>query len=183
MFNFFGLFGKKKKKETAVAHKPVVLINEKLPNRMDSTSKRIPSRHSAKVETGVCKHCSQRVDLAYSHYCPTTGSTYSLNNSDDFLLGMAVGYATGNPFIGGIAGGNMMGGIVGSELNHMMESNRHESAPTPVNENNDDDHRRNTTSHQFYDSSPPSYDSGPSDYGSSDSSSCGDSGGGGGCGD
>ena len=120
----------------------------------------------------TCKHCNKQV--GDSHYCEVAKRTITYNedsdNSGDFLLSAAIGYATDSALLGGLLGGDMVGGIVGEMFHGSSEdsSSPVEDRSSPVEDcssGNDD----SSSDDSSYDSgSDDSYDSGDSGGGSDD---------------
>lgn len=65
-----------------------------------------------------CRHCNEIVPLNTIHECEVTGETYeNEDNSGDFLISAAIGYATDSALLGGLIGGDLGGGLLGDALN------------------------------------------------------------------
>ncbi len=63
-----------------------------------------------------CKHCNEYVSArASSHNCKKVG-LLEIDEDDSFLVSAAIGAVTDSAFLGGLLGGDMMGGIVGDLL-------------------------------------------------------------------
>jgi len=75
-----------------------------------------------------CPYCHKSV--LQSHLCPAHDEReVTHDDSGNFLLSAVIGYETDNAILGGLAGGDMLGGIIGAEL---ADSNAFSSPdPTP----------------------------------------------------
>lgn len=102
-----------------------------------------------------CPFCGQKKPWFRTHQCPNqkttrrpattapTSANSTREDNGDFATSMAIGYATNNPILGGIGGGNMLGGIVGASLNHHSAEQSHQppapaTSPVDVNTCNND---------------------------------------------
>jgi hypothetical protein len=64
-----------------------------------------------------CKYCKKPVYGSNTeHFCNVKGRVLSSSNDDDFLISMVIGAATDSSLLGGLLGGDMLGGIVGDAL-------------------------------------------------------------------
>jgi len=62
----------------------------------------------------TCTHCGTTVSGA--HHCAALGGITDFD-SDDFITSAAIGYVTNNALLGGLLGGDMIGGVVGDWMN------------------------------------------------------------------
>lgn len=66
----------------------------------------------------ICKHCKSAFTRGTTHQCRTTGESYDTSDDDiiDFLLSAGVAAATDSAILGTLAGGSVLGGVVGDLL-------------------------------------------------------------------
>ena len=63
-----------------------------------------------------CKHCRAELpSYTTTHNCPKKG-LLNVDDDDSFLVSALIGYATDSAIIGGLAGGDFLGGVVGDIL-------------------------------------------------------------------
>jgi len=58
-----------------------------------------------------CKHCGQPV-AGSTHHCTKKG-LLKVDEDDSFLVSAVIGYATDSALLGGMLGGDLLGGAVG----------------------------------------------------------------------